>query len=87
MTIWHASRDKHGHTEINYTRTQLLNHRILGHSYVTVDKNMLTDDTELNTAGTTTNYFNLSPAPNEAKEDTDETDNKMMNSTANEAAS
>ena len=35
---------------------------------------MLTDDTELNTAGTNTNYFNLTLAPNEAKEDTDETD-------------
>ena len=47
---------------------------------------MLTDDTELNTAGTNTNYSNLSQAPNEAKEDTNDTDNMMMNTTAMEAA-
>ena len=36
---------------------QILNHRIHGHSSVTADKKMLTDDTELNTVGINSIYL------------------------------
>ena len=84
-TIWHVSQDNI--VTLKWTKQKLcpsiLNLRNLIHSNATVNKKMPTDDMELNTAGIPTIYSNLIHAPNEAKEDTEDTDNKkMMNTTA-----